>query len=125
MSSCHAAGGRYALVVDDNPRAAELAAAVLESDGWTVDRARDGFEAITRFSTRAYDVMLLDFHLPGMDGAEVLGWVRRNVAAPPEVIVLSSACPELLKRKFDGLGVRAILGKPPIPAVLWQALAAA
>lgn len=125
MSSCHAAGGRFALVVDDNPRAAELAAVVLESDGWTVDRAQDGFEAITRFSARAYDLMLLDFHLPGMDGAEVLGWVRRNVASQPEVIVLSSACPDMLKCRFEGLGVRAILGKPPIPAVLWQALAAA
>jgi hypothetical protein len=54
-----------------------------------------------------------------------LSWVRRNLACMPEVIVISSECPELLKRKFGGMGVRAILSKPATAEELCCALAAA
>jgi CheY-like chemotaxis protein len=124
MTSEVQAGERHALVVDDNAHAAALAGAVLEAHGWTVDRAHDGFEAILRFRERSYDAVLLDYQLPGMNGAEVLGWMRRNVANLPNVVVLSSECPKFLAGRFNGLGVKAILTKPPAPAELWRALAA-
>lgn len=103
---------RFALVVEDNARAAEVMAAMLEANGWSVDKARDGFEAIMRFRDRSYAALLLDYQLPGMDGVEVLTWVRRNVAVRPEVLVISSECPDFLQSRFGGMGVRAILPKP-------------
>lgn len=103
---------RRALVVEDNSRAAELTVGLLEANGWSVDWARDGFEAILRFRARAYDALLLDYRLPGMDGVEVLNWVRRNVSAAPEVVVVSSESADFLNSQFGGLGVRAILRKP-------------
>ena len=103
---------RFALVVEDNARAAEVMAAMLEANGWSVDKARDGFEAIMRFRARTYSALLLDYQLPGMDGVEVLTWVRRNVAVRPEVVVVSSECPDFLQSRFGGMGVRAILPKP-------------
>jgi CheY-like chemotaxis protein len=125
MSFASAGDGRYALVVDDNAHAAAMAGAVLEANGWQVDKAHDGFEAIVRFRQRNYSALILDFRLPGMDGAEVLDWVRRNVVDAPEVVVVSSECPRMLQQKFDGMGVRAILSKPATAADLWLALAAA
>ncbi len=103
---------RFALVVEDNARAAEVMAAMLEANGWSVDKARDGFEAILRFRARSYGALLLDYQLPGMDGVEVLTWVRRNVTVRPEVVVVSSECPDFLQSRFGGMGVRAILPKP-------------
>jgi DNA-binding response OmpR family regulator len=105
-------GDRFALIVEDNARTAEVMAAMLEANGWSVDKARDGFEAIMRFRDRSYAALLLDYHLPGMDGVEVLTWVRRNVAVRPEVLVVSSECPVFLESRFGGMGVRAILPKP-------------
>ncbi len=118
-------GARLALVVDDNPQAAAISSTMLQSQGWTVDRAADGFEAIVKVRARLYGAMLLDYSLPGMDGVEVLTWVRRNLSVSPEVVVLSGENMDFLKRRFAGLGVRAILSKPVIPADLIAALEAA
>lgn len=120
-----ATGGRYALVVDDNAQAAAISSTMLQAQGWTVERASDGFEAIVKFRGRRYGVLVLDYSLPGMDGVEVLTWVRRNLAVAPAVVVLSSECPDFLEKRFSGLGVRAILTKPVAPAELIGALRAA
>lgn len=116
---------RHALVVDDNFRHATLSVAVLEAAGWTVDVAKDGFEAIVRFGASSYTLLVLDFRLPGMDGAEVLRWVHRHVSPVPHVIVVSSECPDLLEQRFAGLEVAAILPKPAAPADFSRALSAA
>ena len=112
MPAGKATSERFALVVEDNARAAEMTAAMLEANGWRVDMARDGFEAIMRFRNKAYGVLLLDYRLPGMDGVEVLAWARRNVAVWPQVLVVSGESPEFLRHQFDSMGVRAILPKP-------------
>lgn len=124
MQAGHAESDRFALVVEDNPRCAQIVSAVLEADGWRVDRAHDGFEAISRFRVQVYDALLLDYRLPGMDGRAVLAWVHRHIAPVPEVVVISSDARDLLNREFAGMGVRAILTKPPVPADLIKALAA-
>jgi CheY-like chemotaxis protein len=107
-----ATSDRFALVVEDNARAAEMTGAMLEAQGWQVDIARDGFEAITRVRNKSYGVLLLDYRLPGMDGVEVLTWVRRNLTVLPPVLVVSGESVEFLRLRFDGMGVRAILPKP-------------
>ena len=125
MDTPNPTAGRLALVVDDNPQAAAISASMLESQGWTVERAADGFEAIVKVRARLYDALLLDYSLPGMDGVEVLTWVRKNMTIAPEVVVLSSESLEFLRKRFAGLGVRAILSKPVLPADLIAALKAA
>lgn len=112
MAVSAATGDRLALVVEDNARAAEVMVAMLQANGWSVDTARDGFEAILCFRARTYGALLLDYQLPGMDGVDVLTWVRRNVVSRPEVLVVSSECPDFLRCRFNGMGVRAILPKP-------------
>ena len=124
MNAGHATGERFALVVDDNARAAAVSCAMLEACGWQVDRAHDGFEAILRCRERTYDALVLDYRLPGMDGAEVLAWVQRNMDVCPDVVIVSSECSEFLRRRFEGLGVRAILSKPLAAEALVRALAA-
>jgi hypothetical protein len=83
MPTSTPSGARFALVVDDNPAAAAISGALLEASGWTVEHARDGFEAIVRFRSRNYGAVVLDYQLPGMDGVEVLAWIRRHVANAP------------------------------------------
>lgn len=66
------------LVVDDNLDAANLLCELLESEGFTTDKAIDGIEALDKAISILPDVILLDIGLPGMDGYEVARCIRRS-----------------------------------------------
>jgi DNA-binding response OmpR family regulator len=61
----------YVLVVEDDPRIARLVARALGDAGHRVDVAEDGPEGLARAESGAYDVIVLDVMLPGMNGFEV------------------------------------------------------
>ncbi|MCB2412693.1 response regulator transcription factor [Demequina sp. TTPB684] len=65
-----------ALVVDDEPALAELVSDYLVRDGFEVERARDGEDALRRARTLDPDVVVLDLGLPGIDGLEVCRQLR-------------------------------------------------
>ena len=67
-----------ALVVDDEPNITELISTVLRFDGWQVQTAASGQEALTAVRTFEPDVMVLDVMLPDVDGFEVLQRLRRD-----------------------------------------------
>jgi DNA-binding response OmpR family regulator len=80
------------LVVDDEPRTAELTAGLLRRAGYTVEVAGSGGEALERVRQSTPDLMLLDFEMPDMDAPQVLDSLRSGadrVAFP--VIILTGA----------------------------------
>jgi len=60
------------LVVDDEPRTAELTAELLRRAGYVVDVAVSGADALARARLSPPDLMLLDYEMPDMDAPEVL-----------------------------------------------------
>jgi len=64
------------LIVDDVELNRILARAYLESLGWSVDEAVNGFAALAYFRTRMPEYILLDVRMPGMDGVGVAKTVR-------------------------------------------------
>jgi DNA-binding response OmpR family regulator len=64
------------LVVDDEPRTAELTAALLRRAGYDVDIAVSGTEALASVRASSPDLMLLDYEMPDMDAPEVLDQLR-------------------------------------------------
>ncbi len=68
------------LVVDDEPRTAELTAELLRRAGYAVDVARSGGEALEHVQAAAPDLMLLDYEMPDMDAPEVLDSLRSGAA---------------------------------------------
>jgi DNA-binding response OmpR family regulator len=64
------------LVVDDEPRTAELTAEVLRRAGYDVDVAVSGTEALARIRVSSPDLMLLDYEMPDMEAPEVLDQLR-------------------------------------------------
>ncbi|WP_457099344.1 response regulator transcription factor [Microbacterium sp. P5_E9] len=66
------------LTVEDEPEMAELLARGLRAEGYIVDVAGDGVEALTLAKQGAYDIAVLDVMLPGMSGFEVCRWLRRQ-----------------------------------------------
>src|ERR1700722_9188024 len=69
-------GGTRLLVVDDEPRNAELTAALLRRAGYVVEVAGSGTEALASVRTSSPDLMLLDYEMPDMEAPEVLDLLR-------------------------------------------------
>jgi CheY-like chemotaxis protein len=66
------------LVVDDNPVNRDLLSRRLTRAGYDVSLAEDGQQALNMLVEQAFDLVLLDVMMPGMDGITVLGYVRRT-----------------------------------------------
>ena len=80
------------LVVDDEPRTAELTAEVLRRAGYSVDVANSGTEALDRVRNEWPDLMLLDYEMPDMEAPEVLDSLRSGGDRIPfPVIILTGA----------------------------------
>jgi DNA-binding response OmpR family regulator len=80
------------LVVDDEPRTAELTAELLRRAGYTVEIAGSGTEALHSVRSSSPDLMLLDYEMPDMEALEVLDSLRSGadrIAFP--VIILTGA----------------------------------
>ena len=80
------------LVVDDEPRTAELTAELLRRAGYAVEIAVSGTEALQRVRSSSPDLMLLDYEMPDMEAPEVLDSLRSGadrIAFP--VIILTGA----------------------------------
>lgn len=67
-----------ALVVDDEPSIVKLLTTILSSEGYEVSSAGDGQGAINQLESNPYDLVLLDFKLPGMDGRHVFEAVKER-----------------------------------------------
>src|SRR5437588_7173115 len=80
------------LVVDDEPRTAELTAELLRRAGYAVEVAASGTEALERIRAASPDLMLLDYDMPDMEAPEVLDTLRSGGARIPfPVIILTGA----------------------------------
>jgi len=78
----HGAVGTRILSVEDDERIRTAVRLALEDEGWTVDEAGSGEEAVELFGKAAPDVVLIDIMLPGMDGFELCRNIRRNSDVP-------------------------------------------
>jgi two-component system cell cycle response regulator DivK len=79
------------LVVDDNPINIELAAHVLERDGFVVEGAGDARAALACMATFRPDLILMDIQMPGMDGLELAQRLKADPATWQVVIVAFTA----------------------------------
>ncbi len=98
------------LVVDDEDSILQFVSYNLRSEGYEVDVARTGDEALDRVSSAEYDLVVLDVMLPGADGYEVCRRMRERTSVP--VLFLSARDTELDKVVGLELGGDDYLTKP-------------
>lgn len=92
------------LVVEDDPKVAEVVRRGLEHSGFAVDVAGSGRESLWYANEFAYDVVVLDLNLPDIDGLDVCRQLRDR-GAPTPMLMLSSR--QAVADRVEGLDVGA------------------
>jgi DNA-binding response OmpR family regulator len=100
------------LVVDDEVELADAVARGLRREGYAVDVAHDGADALDKASINTYDLLCLDITMPGIDGREVCRRVRADADPQPRVLMLTAR--DALDDRVSGLddGADDYLVKP-------------
>lgn len=114
------------LVVDDAAHFRAFARSLAESRGLSVLQAADGPIALTILLRAQPDVMLLDVHMPAMNGLDVLATMRSNprLLRPRRIVVVSSAADEATRHDAIVLGADEFIDKPDFGAATLDAIVA-
>lgn len=107
---------RQVLVVDDEARIREVVQYALEREGFRVSSVDDGGKAVDALGRGAFDLVVLDVMLPGMDGLEVCRRVRATSKVP--ILFLSARADEIDRVLGLELGGDDYLVKPFSPREL-------
>ncbi len=70
------------LMVDDNPEIREVVSVLLEGEGFVIDEAQSGRDALAHIKNYTYDLILLDVMMPGLNGYQTCVEIRRRSNVP-------------------------------------------
>ena len=99
------------LVVDDDTAILKYATRILRSEGYDVDAAETGFEAIEKSNAHFYNLALLDIKLPDMEGTELLTKMHRTTPLMMKIMVTGFPSLENAVEALN-MGADAYLLKP-------------
>lgn len=106
------------LVVEDHATMRASLRAILVAEGHEVDEAADGGAALEAIAAAPPDLVVLDLHVPVIDGAGVLGALRASHATARLPVIVVTATGEEERRATMSLGADAYLTKPFGPPAL-------
>lgn len=99
------------LIVDDQMGIRLLLKEILKNEGYEIEKATTGKEAIDQISVNSFDLMILDYKLPIMDGTEVLEKLEKdNVEIP--AIVMSGLVENIASEAMKSKLVKSVIAKP-------------
>jgi two-component system, chemotaxis family, chemotaxis protein CheY len=104
-------GRSRVLIVDDDEATLSALAGLLEFEGYSVEKARNGKEALEKLSSGPLDLVLLDLKMPVMDGWQFLAERAKHPSARATPVVLLSGLPFIP----NAPGVADFLSKPINP----------
>jgi FixJ family two-component response regulator len=111
-------------IVDDEEPVRRALQRLMVSAGITVESFASGAEFLRSLATRRPDCLVLDLHMPGLNGFDVQARLRQSRDPPPVVVITGHDTAESKRRVIDG-GAAAYLRKPVDDQVLLDAVAAA
>jgi len=119
--------GMRILLVDDNASAREILSDVLEELGFQVDQVPSGSEAIEEIEKsqdNPYQLILMDWKMPGMNGIETSKRIKDNekLSNIPAILMVSAYSRDDIKQSAQKAGIDAFLSKPVNPSLLYDAI---
>ena len=114
---------REILIVDDEPLMREPIAEILRSDGFFVEEASQGTEALKKLGKKDFDLMITDVLMPGMNGIELIRELHK-VSPATEAIVFSAFGTEATRDKLERMGAFGYLDKPVRREILLEMVVA-
>jgi len=111
-------------VVDDEEAIRKALMRLMRSAGLSVETFASGGEFLKSLDTRLPDCVVLDLHMPHMNGFNVQAHLARKCAALPVIIVTGHDLPNARERSMAG-GASAFLRKPVLDRTLLDAISAA
>ncbi len=102
------------LLAEDNPVNVFVAQRLLKQMGFTVDVARDGVEAVQKVIDNEYDLILMDLHMPNMDGADATKAIRQYQGTDfrTPIVAMTAAALSGDREKCFEAGMDAYISKP-------------
>ena len=102
------------LVVDDEPSIVSLLVRYLGSRGHAVVSASDGEEALRVAEQTAFDVVICDYRMPGMDGAELITRMRAfpHAARTRWIVSTGDSASDSARARIEALAPHAVVAKP-------------
>jgi two-component system, sensor histidine kinase and response regulator len=117
------------MVVDDSPGARDALVEMLDGFGIQADAVASGEESLARLAQAVHDgapyqVVLMDYMMPGWDGVETIRRIRADArfAAPPAILMVSACTREGVLQQEGELPLSGFLTKPVGPALLYDSL---
>jgi PAS domain S-box-containing protein len=101
------------LIVDDEPVNREVAGSIIETTGATIEHAADGNEAVERARSVKFDLILMDLHMPTMNGIEATRQIRlqpQNAVVP--IIALTGDALAQTRAQCLAGGMNGVVTKP-------------
>jgi two-component system, LuxR family, response regulator FixJ len=114
----------HVAVVDDEEPVRKALMRLMRSVGLSVETFGSGAEFLESLDTRLPDCVILDLHMPHMNGFKVQGHLTRKNAALPVIIITGHDLPDARERAMAG-GASAFLRKPVLDHILLDAIFAA
>jgi CheY-like chemotaxis protein len=94
-------GNRVIAILDDEEHYRRALSRLLRAHGYEVASFSTGEELFAEVARRAFDCVLLDLHMPGMTGFDVLARLRAQPARPPVIVITAHDDPDFAKKAFD------------------------
>jgi PAS domain S-box-containing protein len=107
-----------ALAVDDSAELREYFGAIAESIGFGCDLAESGYQALRLLESGNYDIFFIDWAMPGMDGIELTGKIRKLVGAKKVIIMISGTEWNKIEAAARSAGVDGFIPKPLYPSYI-------
>ena len=111
MMNGQTAHKKHILVVDDEPLVGQSVEMLLEDDGYIVEQAHNGYQALAMFEPDKFDMIFTDYCMPDMRGDKLAAAIK--YLSPGQPVVMITAFPEKLQTSDCPLGgVDSFICKP-------------
>jgi two-component system, sensor histidine kinase len=111
--------GRKILLVEDNPINVLVAKTFLESWGAEIDVAENGKDALAQLNTQVHRMVLMDLHMPVMDGYTAIKILRDKGVSLP-IVALTASLPNEIEHLVKDLNINDFVLKPFVPEQLLE-----